>query len=131
MFGAEFSIISFCSDFCPAKKKRKQKFVSVDGKIDEDPDFQGSDLRGDTNHICSDFSQKVESQRVLILDQKCKFGVVWPKMAIFKVSAPIPKIFDMVSIGTNNIHLKTMSSILRQPKHTPYVFKNRSDPKYY
>jgi hypothetical protein len=29
------------------------------------------------------------------------------------------------------MNLETMASNLRQPKHTPYVFKNRSNPKYY
>jgi hypothetical protein len=35
-----------------------------------------------------------------------------------------------ISTLMNNITQKTMSRILRQPKHTPHVFRNRPNPKY-
>jgi hypothetical protein len=89
MFRDEFLSFSVSFDYFPAKKLRKLKKRPNQRElvwdelvktklIDEDPDFEGSELREDqsssakklffmeTNNICTELLQKTDSQRLLI-----------------------------------------------------------------
>jgi hypothetical protein len=99
MFRAEFSKFSVSFDYFPAKKVRKPKnegnqrelvwgeLVKANHPIKADFDFEGSELREDqsscakklcfleTNHICTELLQKIDSQRLFTDLKDFLYGV--------------------------------------------------------
>jgi hypothetical protein len=44
-------------------------------------------FHGDQPYLYLIIAKKTDFQRLLMADEKCKFGVYWPKMAFFEESA--------------------------------------------